>query len=45
MLEKNTLEIFDKATSLDIIKCNLNDLNNIFEYLFQTLFFLVYSIG
>lgn len=32
MLQSNTLEAFDKATSPNIIKYNLNNLKDDFEY-------------
>ena len=45
VLERDSLEPFDRATSSDMIKHNLNDLDNEFEYLFQTLSFLVHDVG
>lgn len=45
MLEKDVLEVFDKANNPDAIKYNLNDLNIDFKYLFQTPSFPVHSVG
>ena len=41
ILERDVLEVFDKATNPDP---NLNDLNHDFEYLFLNLFFPVYNV-
>lgn len=44
MLERDMLEVFYKATSLNAIKYNWNNLDNDFEYLFLTLPFLVHNV-
>ena len=44
ILEKNALEVFDRA-HLDLIDCNLDDLDNDFEYLFRIPLFLVYCVN
>lgn len=41
ILERDALEVFNKATNLNL---NLNDLNNDFEYLFPTLPLLVHYL-
>ncbi len=43
-LERDALEAFDKANP-DLIDCNLDDLNDDFEYLFPTPLLLVHSVG
>lgn len=40
--KKNAFNAFNLA-NLDLIDCNLNDLDNDFGYLFLTFLFLVYS--
>lgn len=45
ILERDTLEVFDRTTSPDIIECNLNNLDNNFEYLFPTISFSMYNIN
>lgn len=44
ILERDMLETFNRATTLDIIERNLDDLDNDFQYLFPTIPFLVYDI-
>lgn len=45
ILERNVFEAFDKANSLNAIKPNLNDLDNDFEYLFQTSSLSVHDVS
>lgn len=45
VLERDLLKAFDKTHNPDIIKHNLNDLDNDFEYLFQTFSLLVHDVG
>lgn len=45
VLKRNALEAFDRANNPNAIKYNLNDLDNDFEYLFQTSSLPVYGIG
>ncbi len=44
ILERNTLEAFDRA-NLDLIDCDLSDLDKDFEYLFPTLPFSMHGVG
>lgn len=44
ILKRDTIEVFDKATNLDIIEYNLNNLDNNFEYLFLTIPFSMYNV-
>lgn len=44
ILKKNILKVFDK-TNLDLIDCNLDNLDNDFKYLFPTPPLLVYSVN
>lgn len=45
VLERDAFEAFDRANNRNAIKHNLNDLDNDFEYLFQTSSLPVYGIG
>lgn len=45
ILERNVFEVFNKATSLNTIEYNLDDLNNNFEYLFLTISLLIYDVN
>lgn len=44
VLKRDALETFNRATTLDAIERNLDDLDNDFQYLFPIILFPVYNV-